>query len=115
MEQLLAEVKNYVDLKLKYYKLSAVEKLSVVTGSAMSLMIFIVLMGVAVLLFFVALAVLVAGWVGSLVWGFVIMGGFCLLVALIFWAFRKNIFANSMVRMFSKIFFNHDEEDRDDE
>ncbi len=115
MEQLFAEVKNYIDLKIKYYKLEAVEKLSLGVGKVLALLVFILLIGFAILLLTAALVILVAEWVNSYLWAFVIVGGFFALVAVLFLVLRESIFTNSMVRTFSKMFFPEKKEDEDDE
>ena len=65
-----------------------------------------------------ALVAAVSNWIGSLPWAFVIVGGAYLIAALIFYLLRKHLFVDSMVRMFSRMFFDNEpqlEEDDDED
>ncbi len=110
MEGLFTEVRKYIDLKIKYYKLLAVERLSVGVGKILALVVFIMLLGLALMLFTGALVVLVAQWLDSYLYAFLIVGGFFVLVALLFFFLRETVFTNSMVKTFGKMFFPADKE-----
>lgn len=115
MEELLKDIKRYIDLRVTRMKLGLVEKLALVFSKTLSLVAFILLLGIAILLFTGALVVLVESWVHSWLWAFVIMGGFYLLVALIFFLRRETMFSGSMVKTFSKIFFGDRDDDENEE
>ena len=117
MEQLWEEVKEYVDLRLRAFKLKAAEQLSVSTGRFLSIIAFVVLIGFALLLFSFALTLVVARWIDSLPWAFVIVGGLWTILALLCIFLRDAIFSSAMVKTFTKMFFpeKQEEEDEDDE
>ena len=114
MEQLFEDIKDYIDLKFKAFKLSIVDNLSQFLGKALSIVLVILLAQLAVILFAGALTVLVYQWVGSLLWAFVIMGGFFVILAVVIYLLREKLFANSMVRTFVKMFFGNKNNEEDD-
>ena len=115
IEQLIKDIKRYLDLRVTKVKLAMVEKLALIFSKTLSLVAFILLIGMALLLFTGALVVLVHAWVNSWLWAFVIMGGFYLVVALVFFFTRETMFSGAMVKTFSKIFFGRDDEDDNDD
>ena len=115
IEQLIKDIKRYLDLRVTKVKLAMVEKLALIFSKTLSLVAFILLIGMALLLFTGALVVLVHALVNSWLWAFVIMGGFSLVVALVFFFTRETMFSGAMVKTFSKIFFGRDEEDDNDD
>lgn len=112
---MVKDIKYYIDLRVKKLKLGAVEHLSVIFGKALSLVAFILLLGMALLLFTGALIILIAHLVGSLLWAFVIMGGVYLIAAVIFLLKRDTLFAGTMVGTFSGMFFASDDDETDDD
>lgn len=92
--------------------------MSLAMGKLLSLVAFIVMIGFAVLLLSIALAIVVAEWVGSYAWAFVIVGGLYAIVAVVFLLMRDRLFSNAMVKTFVGMFFpekQEKEEDEDDE
>ena len=99
---LVDTIKQYVDLKAEYYRLSFVEKVSVLVGKVV-LLIFTALLGLALLMLLIMLVynLLMAwigiGWVVSL-----IEIGFILLLMAVVWVFRKPLIigpvAGSVIR-----------------
>ncbi len=99
---LVDTIKQYVDLKAEYYRLSFVEKVSVLVGKVV-LLIFTALLGLALLMLLIMLiynllmAWIGIGWVVSL-----IEIGFILLLMAVVWAFRKPLIidpvAGSVIR-----------------
>lgn len=116
MDELFDDIKRYVNLRIDTFKLSVVEKLSVTSGKLLSMITFILLLAIALMVFAGALVALVYNWVNSLPWAFVITGAFLVLVAMVFFLLRDRIFTNSMVKMFSGMFFKvKPDKDYDDE
>lgn len=99
---LVDTIKQYVDLKAEYYRLSFVEKVSVLVGKVV-LLIFTALLGLALLMLLIMLiynllmAWIGIGWVVSL-----IEIGFILLLMAVVWVFRKPLIidpvAGSVIR-----------------
>lgn len=99
MGKLFRELRDYAELRLKSYKLTAVELLSVLMAKALAIIIFILLLSVALMLFTVTLTLLLAYLIDSIIWATVIMGALYLIVALLFYFLRGSVFTGSMVKM----------------
>ena len=116
---LVDTIKQYVDLKAEYYRLSFVEKVSVLVGKVV-LLIFTALLGLALLMLLIMLVynLLMAwigiGWVVSL-----IEIGFILLLMAVVWVFRKPLIidpvAGSVIRSLMEQDDKGKEEDDDEE
>jgi hypothetical protein len=104
-ENLADSAKEYLDMRLDAIKLQLVENLSVLFSRIVSVTLLIIFIGIA--LAFLASAF--SWWIGDLLEskaaGTVITGGLFLLLALILYFRRRKLFINSMVAMFSKMFF----------
>lgn len=117
MEELFQDIKYYIDLRIKRFKLNMVENLSVFCSRAISLAAFLLMLLLALVTLTGALVAAVALWINSVIWAFVIVGGFYLIAALFFYMFRSRLFTGGMVRTFSRMFFgtNFNEAEEDDE
>lgn len=115
MEELFQDIKYYVDLRIKRVKLHAVEQLSLLCGKAMAIIAFALVLLLAILILTGALIVAVAGWIGSFLWALLIVGGFYLLVSIVFYLIRDRLFRDSMVKTFSKMFFGNESNDGEED
>ncbi|SFW66557.1 Putative Holin-X, holin superfamily III [Sinomicrobium oceani] len=108
-EGLSKNTQEFLENNYVYYKLSIFKKL---TKGTTSMIIFIIIGAVlfgAMLLTTFALAFFIGSWLDSLGFGFLIMGGVYLLMAVIvYYGFRKTIERKVLVRA-SKDFFDHDD------
>ena len=107
MEELFQDIKYYIDLRIKRFKLNMVDNLSAFCSRA----IFLLMLLLAMLTLTGALVAAVALWIGSLIWAFVIVGGFYLIAALLFYLLRDRLFTGGMVRTFSRMFFENNSND----
>ncbi len=91
------DITQYVDLKLDYLKLDAIESFSEITSKLIIALfsIFIGIIFVTFLLF--ALAFFLGDVLGQNYWGFLIVSGIFLLLALLFISFRRVILENTIV------------------
>ena len=106
LEQLMADVTEYINLRIDALKLRIADHLSAFSG-----LIFGTLLGVLLLL--LALLFILAGftwWLSQALHSpavaLFITGGFILCLTILVFALRKRIFTNRMVRFFIKLFFN---------
>ena len=111
MEELFQDIKYYIDLRIKRFKLNMVDNLSAFCSRAISLTAFLLMLLLAMLTLTGALVAAVALWIGSLIWAFVIVGGFYLIAALLFYLLRDRLFTGGMVRTFSRMFFENNSND----
>lgn len=114
IETFAKELCQYVELRTTHAKLSATEHLSTAMSSAIGLIIFLILAGIALL--FLAIAILF--WLGSVI-GY---GDAAILISLIFvvtavvvYLKRKSLVASSMIPIFLRLFFDDREKPKSDE
>ncbi|MDP3437692.1 MAG: hypothetical protein Q8S04_10650 [Bacteroidales bacterium] len=105
LENLADSAKEYLDMRLDAIKLKMVESLSVLFSKIVYAALLIISLGIA--LAFMASAF--SWWLGDLLEskaaGTLITGGVFLLIAFILYLRRDKLFINSLVTMFSKMFF----------
>ena len=108
-------IKQYVDLKAEYYRLSFVEKVSVLVGKVV-LLIFTALLGLALLMLLIMLVynLLMAwigiGWVVSL-----IEIGFILLLMAVVWVFRKPLIIDPVAGLVIRSLMEQDDKGKEDD
>ena len=112
---LVDTIKQYVDLKAEYYRLSFVEKVSVLVGKVV-LLIFTALLGLALLMLLIMLvynlfmAWIGIGWVVSL-----IEIGFILLLMAVVWVFRKPLIIDPVAGSVIRSLMEQDDKGKEDD
>ncbi|MBE6209386.1 MAG: hypothetical protein E7128_04010 [Rikenellaceae bacterium] len=109
------EVKEYVSLRIQSLKLTAVENLSSFTSKSFGVFVFVLLLSIAVVLLTFGFTLWLGDLLESHALAFAIVGGVYLVASLVVFALRDRLIANSMVRMFSKMFFSNHKNAADDE
>ncbi len=104
-ERIMAEAGEYVNMRINAFKLDMVENLSVVFCNVFGVVMFIILGGTALLGFTGVLVYLLGMLIGSVLWAVVIASGVLTIAALLLYFNRQRLFADQMVRMFSRMFF----------
>lgn len=113
-EVIVDDVKDYVDMHVDNVKLSVVEGLATVTGSAIALVICLFLVNLALMLLTVVLLYLLDMLIHSMIWSAVILAVIYLIVGI--WVFLKpGGLRNSMVKVFAPMLFPTRKYDDDDE
>jgi len=108
-EELVEEVKEYVDTRIKSAKLNVAEKTSLlVANTAAGFAVLIAVIFFAALLV-TGLSILIGEWAGKPWAGFMIMAGVCLIKAAVIWMARKRIIQLPVMNALIKQFFNSDE------
>ena len=115
MKELFEDIKYYIDLRVQRAKLTVVEHLSTLFSKAISFVLVILFALLALLTLTGALIAALATWINSVIWAFVIVGGVYLILAVIMYAQREKMFTGSMVKMFSKMFFQEKGFDTDED
>ncbi len=110
---LLTDVYRYVNLRLNEFKLRTIDGLSSFLSLLFSALVCILLLNIALLFIFGAVAVWISVWIGSLPWALLITGGFFLLLALLLFVFRRKLITDRFVSALVQLFF--EEKDNDDE
>ena len=114
VEQLVEQVTGYVNLRIDAFKLAMVENLSTLSGNMLGIVIFLLLALMALLLLTVAATYALGLWIGSMVGAMLIMAALYLIVGLIVLLNRQRLFTDQMVRMFSRMFFERNDNPDDD-
>ena len=109
------EVKEYVSLRIQSLKLTAVENLSSFTSKSFGVFVFVLLLTIAVVLLTFGFTLWLGDLLESHALAFAVVGGVYLVASLVVFALRDRLIANSMVRMFSKMFFSNHKNAADDE
>ena len=109
------EVKDYVSLNYDLLRLNLIEKLSLVIALILSLFIGILLVITAIVYFSLAFVHWTGTFFGSLIPGFLVLGGLFIILFIIFFAMRKRLFVNPMIKLLSNIFFNKPKKTDEDE
>lgn len=104
-------LKAYLETKISYYALQTFEK----AVNALTVLVsngFVILLLWMALIFFSAAAGLYIGrLLESIELGLLIIGGFYLLLGIVFFVFRKQVFSRIIIRILVNVFFKEDEEE----
>ena len=112
IESLGASIKDYVDTRIASAKLTAAAKASAITANAIAGIVVIVMFLFFLLLASIALAIVVGLWIGKTWAGFLIVGGFYLLIGLITWAARSRLIRVPVMNAMIRQLFSGDEENK---
>jgi len=105
-EDLGNTVRDYIDMRIDEIKLSLTENLSMIFNNL--IFIFIITLILALILIFLGLAL--STWMeeitNSAIIGNIITAGLFIILGIIVSIFRKNLFTNTFVKLFTKLFFD---------
>jgi VIT1/CCC1 family predicted Fe2+/Mn2+ transporter len=99
------EVKEYVSLRVQSLKLAAVDNLSTFISKSFGVLLFTLLLTISLLLLTIGLSLWLGEVLQSTPLAFAITGGVTMVAALIIFALRGRLITNSLVRLFSQMFF----------
>lgn len=105
IEDLFDKAGDYVETRVRLYKLKAVDKVSDVASTVISKLIVAVAVLFFILMLNLGLAFLVGEALGKIYYGFFVMAGFYLLVWLVFSAQQEKWFKTPIVNSIIKKFF----------
>lgn len=103
------ELLHYVETKVSYYSLSAFEKSVKLTTSLASSSIIVLILLLALVFLSAAAGLYIGLLLESLELGLLIIGGFYLLLGIVFIIFRKKIFSRFIIKAMAEAFFHEDE------
>lgn len=98
-------LREYARIKRDDIRLQCVEGLSLVATNILSMLVVVLLSAIALIFVIIAFMILVAQYIG-IFYSLLVVGGVLVLMAIVVYLFRKELFANLFVERFSKIFFN---------
>jgi hypothetical protein len=109
ISELRENLLKYLETKVSYYGLVAFEKTSQLVSSLVSSTVIILIMLLALLFFSAAAGLYFGRLLGSYELGLLIIGGFYLLLGIVFIIFRKKIFGGFAIKTLGEVFFQEDE------
>ena len=115
VERFIDNIDRYINLRIDAFKLAMVENLSTLAGNILGIVIFLLLALIALLLLTAAATWAIGILIGSMIGALLIMAAVYLIIGGIVLANRQRLFSNRMVRMFSRMFFEHNNNRDDDE
>jgi hypothetical protein len=113
VEELAEHVKEYVNNRIAGVKLSTAEKSSAVIANIMARLIITVVFVFFIAFASVAAAYLLAKLTGELYWGFLIVAGIYLLIALVVWGLRERILRMPIMNSMLQQLFKNDDDEKD--
>lgn len=110
-EDSVRDLREAGELRLEALKLRVLESLATLFNSVLGVFILIIVCSFALIFISVALTLLLADLVGSLLIAVLIMAAVFILAAVIIHLSRKKLFINPMVRMLGKLLFENDKKE----
>lgn len=112
ISELRENLLKYLETKVTYYGLVAFEKTARLVSSLVSNAAIILIMLLALLFFSAAAGLYFGRLLESYELGLLIIGGFYLLLGIVFIIFRKNIFGRLVIKSLGEVFFQDDDEEQ---
>jgi hypothetical protein len=115
IEELAGHIKEYVDNRLASAKLATAEKTSSIVANIIARIAVLII----AIFFILFLSISVAQFLGKLTgenyWGYLIISGFYLMIALAVWAAREKLLRLPVMNaMLQKLFTNENKSDEED-
>lgn len=104
-QQFVRDAKAYAELQADMLRLNLVEKLSQIVSYLAMVLIGCILGLTAFVYFSMAFVFWMKDMLGSLLPGFLMVGGFFVLLVLLVWLFRKKWLVNPVIKKLSSIVF----------
>lgn len=89
--RLVDEAGSYIEAKTELYKLKAVDRITEISTSVISKLLFILIGLIALMALNIGMALLIGEWLGRSYYGFFIVAGFYLLLGLILYMVRDRL------------------------
>ncbi len=110
IEEIFENLKAYAKSNVRYYKLLALKRIVNAASITFKVLLCLVLILLALFFFSIAAAVLIGRWLDSFVWGFVIVGGFYLVLAILAITCGVLIIRRPMLKMLASKMFRKKED-----
>jgi len=110
-DDLVDDVKGYVDLKVDDIKLKSTKGLSVSLARVLSALVLLFMLGMVILTLTVAFVLLLGQLTGNYALGAFIALGVFIIGLVIAFIRRKKMFTGTFVKLFISIFYPEDEEE----
>ena len=114
LEELFAHLREYLDNRIAYTKLSVAEKSSKIFANLVAIIVSVLLLFFFVVFSSIALAFALAKLTGEYYWGFLIVAGIYLLAGIIVWIAKEKLLRLPIMNALLKQFFKEENEDEED-
>jgi hypothetical protein len=105
LENMAGAAKEYLDMRMDALKLQLVENLSRVFSRLISIVLLFFFLGIAVAFSASAFSWWITDFLGSKIYGDLVTCGLFLFLAFLIYIKRKNLFVDSMIKVFISLFF----------
>lgn len=112
LESLVKEMKKYIELQGEYLKFDLVEKLTILLGTLILILLITVLSMMAVFYFSFMLVYALEPITGSLTGSYAMIGGIILLLAFLIYIYRKKLIFQPMVNFLSHLFLDNSNKEK---
>lgn len=109
-KSIVKNAKDYADLQIQLFKLNMVEKLSQIFSFLIVIVAGALLLMTAFIFFSMVFVLWMKELTGNMMYGFLILGGFFILLFILFFALRKKLMINPIIKKMSSILFKDTEE-----
>lgn len=110
LEQIVDEVKEYVETRSKISKLKAIDQGSKMAGSMVSGFIIVLIVLGLIAFLSVSAAFALSEWIGRAYSGFLIVAGFYFVLLILLALYKKRWIENPVTNAFIRNFFNNPNE-----
>ena len=104
-EDLKNQAKELIDANLKYYKLWGFKILMKSTSIMLKVFLLAIMLLIVTLFFSIALAIGIGYALDNMAYGFLIVGGIYLILAIIVYKYQDKLTEKPLLSSFSRIFF----------
>lgn len=113
IEDLVDDLKEYINTRVAQFKLIVAEKLSGMLSFVISVLMITLVFFLVLVLVCIAAAIAVGEWLQHMWLGYLLVAGGCLLLGLLLWFTRERWLRKSLLNAFIKMFFENDRDGKD--
>lgn len=103
LTQSLSELKAYGQLRTEAFRLGLIDNLATLFNTLFSVLLIVVLLGIATLFFAVALTWILGMIIGSLLVAILLIGSLFVVLAILVYLFRQRLITNPSVRLLCRM------------
>lgn len=97
---------DFIKTTLNLYKLKAIDKVAEIVSSLLSLLVVIMTVVLSIIIFSIGAAFWIGTYMGQTAYGFFMVGGFYLIISILFLAFKEKMVkypvSNSIIKQMMK-------------
>ncbi|MGL4851661.1 MAG: phage holin family protein [Phocaeicola sp.] len=106
LEELFVELKAYIQLRQEHLKFEIVEKITTLVSAILLALVLLILCGMVLFYFALAVAYILAPLVGGLATSFTIISGAITCIVILIILFRKTLIVKPLAKFLANLFLN---------